>query len=129
MLFVGSVRLNIIKEDQLLAVSRLYLRLVQAVVGLRRSHITSPGVASPGVASPGVTAPGVALLAMAMLLAGCQAPPPRNSEEYLFNRWLDDQRQQCRQLPEPLSSSCLQDSAKRNYQDFVRQRQQNQQQR
>lgn len=119
MLFVGSVRLNIIKEDQLLAVSRLYLRLVQAIVGLRRSHI----------ATPGVTSPGVALLAIAMLLAGCQAPPPRNSEEYLFNRWLDDQRQQCRQLPEPLSSSCLQDSAKRNYQDFVRQRQQNQQQR
>jgi len=67
------------------------------------------------------------LSAMVLTTVGCAAPPPRNSEEYLFNRWLDDQRQQCRQLPEPLSSSCLTDSAKRNYQDFVRQRAKNQQ--
>lgn len=56
------------------------------------------------------------------LLTACQAPPARNSEEYMFNKWVDNQRQQCRQLPEPLGSSCLSDTAKLDYQDFVKQR-------
>lgn len=60
--------------------------------------------------------------ALVTLLTACQAPPERNSEEYLFNKWVDNQRQQCRQLPEPLGSSCLGDTAKLDYQDFVKQR-------
>jgi hypothetical protein len=56
------------------------------------------------------------------VLTACQAPPERNSEEYVFYKWVENQRQQCRQLPDPLSASCLSDTAKLDYQDFVKQR-------
>lgn len=68
------------------------------------------------------TATSMMLVSLLLLQTACQAPPARNSEEYVFNKWVDNQRQQCRQLPEPLATSCLSDTAKLDYQDFVKQR-------
>lgn len=65
----------------------------------------------------------ISVLLFLFLLQACSSPQ-RGSEEYWFNKLRDEQRAQCSQLPEPLSSSCLQDVSKRNYQDFKRQQQQ-----
>lgn len=64
-----------------------------------------------------------ALWMFAVLVSGC-AVPERGSEEYWFNKLKDSQRQQCRQLPEPLASSCLQDVSNRSYEELLKQRQQ-----
>jgi hypothetical protein len=64
-----------------------------------------------------------AMVIFAVLLSGC-AVPERGSEEYWFNKLKDSQRQQCRQLPEPLASSCLLDVSNRSYDEFIKQRQQ-----
>jgi Tfp pilus assembly protein PilP len=61
----------------------------------------------------------VSLLSLLLLLTACSTPQ-RGSEEYWFNKLLDEQRAQCSQLPEPLSTSCLTDLTKKNYQDFIR---------
>lgn len=55
------------------------------------------------------------------VLSACQNPQ-RGSEEYWFNKMRDEQRAQCRQLPSPLSESCLKDVAGKKYEDFQRQR-------
>ncbi len=60
------------------------------------------------------------------LLAACQQPQ-RDSEEYWYNKMRDEQRAQCRLLPSPLSESCLKDAASKKYQDFLRERQNNDQ--
>ena len=65
----------------------------------------------------------ISVLLFLLVLQACSSPH-RGSEEYWFNKLRDEQRAQCSQLPEPLSSSCLQDVSKRNYQDFKRQQQQ-----
>lgn len=65
----------------------------------------------------------ISVLLCVFLIHACSSPQ-RGSEEYWFNKLRDEQRAQCSQLPEPLSSSCLQDVSKRNYQDFKRQQQQ-----
>jgi hypothetical protein len=51
------------------------------------------------------------------LLSACHTPP-RGSEEYWFNKLKDEQRAQCSQLPEPLSTTCLQDVENKSYEDF-----------
>lgn len=56
-------------------------------------------------------------------LSACHSPP-RGSEEYWFNKLKDEQRAQCSQLPEPLSTSCLQDVEKKSYEEFKKNSQQ-----
>ncbi len=50
-------------------------------------------------------------------LSACTMPSV-DSEEFKYNKMLMDQRSQCRQLPEPLASSCISDLTKKSYQDF-----------
>lgn len=52
-----------------------------------------------------------------MFLSACHTPP-RGSEEYWFNKLKDEQRAQCSQLPEPLSTTCLSDVEAKSYKDF-----------
>lgn len=62
------------------------------------------------------------VVVVSLLLLACHTPP-RGSEEYWFNKLKDEQRAQCSQLPEPLSTSCLQDVEQKTYQDFQKSRQ------
>ncbi len=64
----------------------------------------------------------ISVVVLSLLLSACHTPP-RGSEEYWFNKLKDEQRAQCSQLPEPLSTSCLQDVQKKTYQDFQNSRQ------
>lgn len=50
-------------------------------------------------------------------LSACTMPSV-DSEEFKYNKMLMDQRSQCRQLPEPLASSCISDLTKKSYQEF-----------
>ncbi len=62
------------------------------------------------------------VVVVSLLLSACHTPS-RGSEEYWFNKLKDEQRAQCSQLPEPLSTSCLQDVEQKTYQDFQKSRQ------
>jgi hypothetical protein len=46
--------------------------------------------------------------------------PSRDSEEFKFNKMVLEQRAHCRQLPEPLATSCLSDVNAKNYADYVK---------
>lgn len=52
-------------------------------------------------------------------LTGCTMPST-DSEEFKFNKMVLDQRAQCRQLPEPLATSCLTDVSSKNYADYLK---------
>ncbi len=52
-------------------------------------------------------------------LIGC-AMPTTDSEEFKFNKMVLEQRAQCRQLPEPLATSCLTDVSNKNYPDYLK---------
>ena len=62
------------------------------------------------------------VLSLVVIAVSACSSPPSGSEEYWFNKMQMEQRAQCSQLPEPLSSNCLRDLATKSYQDFVRER-------
>ena len=52
-------------------------------------------------------------------LTACSMPS-RDSEEFKYNRMVLEQRAQCRQLPEPLATSCLNDVQSKSYADYLK---------
>lgn len=62
------------------------------------------------------------VLSVVVITVSACSSPQSGSEEYWFNKMQMEQRAQCSQLPEPLSSNCLRDLAAKSYQDFVRER-------
>ncbi len=54
-----------------------------------------------------------------LMMTACSMPS-RDSEEFKFNRMLQEQRAQCRQLPEPLSTSCLVDVNAKSYEEYLK---------
>ncbi len=52
-------------------------------------------------------------------LSACSMPS-RDSEEFKYNKMVQEQRAQCRQLPEPLATSCLNDVKAKNYADYLK---------
>ncbi|MBU1435736.1 MAG: hypothetical protein KJ930_00320 [Gammaproteobacteria bacterium] len=65
----------------------------------------------------------VSLLLVILFLQSCTVAP-RGSEEYWYNKMVAEQRAQCSLLPEPLAGSCLKDVANKSYNDFVKNREQ-----
>lgn len=63
-------------------------------------------------------------ISLLWLLSACHTPA-RGSEEYWFNKFKDEQRAQCTQLPSPLSEQCLKDVDNKSYQQWLQQRQAN----
>lgn len=64
----------------------------------------------------------VGVLLLCCGLSACHTPQ-RGSEEYWFNKLKDEQRMQCRELPEPLATSCLTDLEQKSYHELLKTRQ------